>query len=185
MINEENFNFASRDPLLDEAFDPIAPLGQDSSTTNTRYLLPAFVLLILLSVYFNRRYGVVTRLPVFLRNSYEKNGIQTPVWIVNWERWIQASSIQRAFESINFSLNLLGRPLPINATPIERARQLGRILPKAMQNIHTLLDEHQTSLYTSREANISQARRAANQIRWLALIERTRYIFEGKPIENP
>jgi hypothetical protein len=120
-----------------------------------------------------------------LRSAYERNNIQTPAWIINWEQWINISPIERSFESINFSLRLLDTSLPIHATPIERAQGLIQILPKVENEVNTLLDEHQTSLYTSRQANVIRARRAAFTIRWQALLERVRYLLEGKPDETP
>jgi hypothetical protein len=48
-------------------------------------------------------------------------------------------------------------------------------------HIKILLDEHQTSLYTSRVANVIQARRAAFDVRKQVIVERIRYLFHGKP----
>ena len=109
--------------------------------------------------------------------------MQIPTWVVNWERWVDITPIERSFESINFGLRLLDKPMPVDATPIERVKKLAAILPKAETEIQTLLDEHQTSLYTSRVADVSRARKAALNIRMQALRERIRYIFEGKPIK--
>jgi len=75
--------------------------------------------------------------------------------------------------------------MPIYATPIERAKGLIKLLPNAKNDIDTLLDEHQTSLYTSRKADTQLARRSALRIRWQALIERVRYILNGRPLESP
>jgi len=120
-----------------------------------------------------------------LQSAYERNGLQTPIWIINWERWIKISPIEKSFESVNLGLRLLDKPMPLHATPIERAQRLTIILPKAENEINTLLDEHQTSLYTSRQADVIRARRAAFKIRWQVLLERIRYLIEGKPTENP
>lgn len=149
------------------------------------YLIPLFIAFVALTAYFSRRYSMPERLPVLLRATYERTGAQTPTWIINWEHWVHASPIEKAFDSINFSLRLLDRPMPVYATPIERAKGLIKLLPQAKNEINTLLDEHQTSLYTSRKADTSRARRAAFNIRLQAATERIRYIFEGKPFESP
>ncbi|NTU57267.1 MAG: hypothetical protein HGA79_13555, partial [Anaerolineales bacterium] len=149
------------------------------------YLIPLFVAFAALTVYFSRRYSVPERIPVLLRATYERSGTQTPSWILNWERWVNISPIERAFESVNFSLRLLDKSMPVYATPAERAKRLVQFLPKAQSEIDTLLDEHQTSLYTSKQADALRARRAALRIRWQALIERMRYVLEGKPVESP
>ena len=149
------------------------------------YLIPGFIAFVALAVYFSKRYAVPERIPVILRATYERSGAQTPAWIINWENWTKISPIEKAFESVNFSLRLLSNPMPIYATPVERAKGLIKLLPQAQSEINTLLDEHQTSLYTSRKADVLRARRSALRIRWQALTERVRYILEGKPIESP
>ena len=148
------------------------------------YLIPLFIAFSALTVYFSRRYSVPERLPVLLRATYERSGMQTPAWVNNWERWVNISPMERAFESVNFSLRLLDAPMSVDATPIERARNLTDILPRVKNEVNALLDEHQTSLYTFREADLARARRAALRIRWQALRERLRYALEGKPIES-
>lgn len=163
------------DPLVVEA-QPVNP---------GLYLIPVFIAFAALAVYFSRRYSVPERIPSMLRASYERSGTQTPTWVINWERWVNISPIERSFESINFSLRLLDNPMPVYATPIERAKGLIKLLPRATNEINTLLDEHQTSLYTSREADALLARRSAFRIRWQALNERVRYFLEGRPIESP
>ncbi|RPJ20064.1 MAG: hypothetical protein EHM33_29240, partial [Chloroflexi bacterium] len=92
------------------------------------------------------------------------------------------SPIEKAFESINFGLRQLDQAVPVHITPIERAAQLTRILPQEADQIKILLDEHQTSLYTSRIADVTQARRAASDIRKQVIRERIRYLFVGKPV---
>jgi len=148
------------------------------------YLIPLLIIAATLTVFFGRRYAVHTRLPGVLRTTYERSGTQTPNWIINWEHWANASQIQKAFESINFALNILKHPVPIHATPIERAMILNTILPRAEKYTQNLLDEHQTSLYTSREADVRRARHASINIRKYALLEAIRYIFEGRPVQN-
>ncbi|HAV78979.1 MAG TPA: hypothetical protein DCX53_16640 [Anaerolineae bacterium] len=150
----------------------------------SRYLIPLFIIFAVLIVYFSRRYSVPTRMPGILRTTYERTGFKTPHWIINWERWVTISSIEKSFESINFALGLLKHHVPIHATPIERAKALQAILPKAEKHTQKLLDEHQTSLYTSRQADASSARRAAFNISKYALLEAFRYIIEGRPIRD-
>jgi transglutaminase-like putative cysteine protease len=178
--NPENFR-----GLQDEEGIAIPDLEEAQPLNPAFYLIPLFTAFAALAVYFSRRYSVPDRIPVILRASYERAGAQTPAWIVNWERWVNISLIERAFDSVNFSLRLLERPMPVDATPIERARGLMSILPQAKNEIIALLDEHQTSLYTSRTADAARARRAAIRIRWQALIERLRYVLDGRPIESP
>jgi len=173
---------------LQEEGDVATPdqVGNEVQPVNPRlYLIPLFIAFGALAAYFSRRYSVPERIPVLLRATYERNGSQPPAWIVNWERWVQISPIERSFESINFGLRVLGTPMPVYATPIERAKGLKKLLPRMKNEIDTLLDEHQTSLYTSRKADVVRARRSALRIRWQTLNERVRYFLEGRPIESP
>lgn len=178
----------NRDRFLPDEEGDIAIPQQVEATPASNpslYLIPLFMAFAALTIYFSRRYSVPERLPVLLRAACERSGVQTPSWILDWERWVNVSPIERAFESINFSLRLLDRAMPPDATPIERALGLKKLLPNAENEIHALLDEHQTSLYTSRKADAARARRAAFRIRRQALIERLRYALEGKPIQSP
>jgi len=178
--NRENFR-----GLQEEADLAIPDQAEVTGPVNlSRYLIPLLIVFAALTVFFGRRYSVPTRLPSFLRTTYERAGVYTPNWIMNWERWVNASHIQRSFESINFALGLLKHPVPVHATPIERANALNDILPKAVKHTQNLLDEHQTSLYTSRKADLQRARLAAFNIRKYALLEAIRYIFEGRPIQD-
>jgi hypothetical protein len=72
--------------------------------------------------------------------------------------------------------------MPLHTTPVERAAKLTRILPGKANEIKVLLDEHQTSLYTSRIADVTQARQAALSLRKEVIVERMRYLLFGKPI---
>jgi hypothetical protein len=117
-----------------------------------------------------------------LRSSIERGGVDVPLWIIRWEQWVKLSPIEKAFESVNFGLRHLDQPVPVHSTPIERAERLTSLLPEAADQIKILLDEHQTSLYTSRVADVALARRAARGIRKQTILQRIRYLFFGKPL---
>jgi transglutaminase-like putative cysteine protease len=179
----DNSTFASRE-LSEEELNAAVAQPLDEPVNIYPYLTPFLIIIATLTIFFSRRYSVPARLPGILRTTYERNGIHTPGWILNWEKWVNVSQIQRSFESINFSLRLLKQSVPVHATPVERANELNGILPRAVKHTQNLLDEHQTSLYTSRTADASRARNAAFNIRKYALLEAIRYIFEGRPIRD-
>jgi hypothetical protein len=182
-IPNDDPNFSARE-LSEEELDAAVQQPVEEPVNPGRYLIPLLVVFAALTIYFGRRYSVPSRLPGMLLTTYERTGIQTPNWLINWERWVNTSRIQRSFESINFALRLLKHPVPIDATPAERAHVLNEILPNATNHTRNLLDEHQTSLYTSQEADSQRARLAAFNIRKYALFEALRYVFEGRPIRN-
>ncbi len=160
----------------------ITPAQQTAPSLTLYYLLPILAVVSALTVFLSRRYALPARVPVFLRSTFERTGIEVPIWIVRWEKWVKLSPIEKAFESINSALRQLDQPVPVHVTPIERASNLTRLLPDKADQIKILLDEHQTSLYTSRVGDVTQARRAAFDIRKQVIIERIRYLFFGKPI---
>jgi len=147
-------------------------------------LIPLFIAVVTLTFLINRRYPFATHVPVLVRASLERTGFEVPKWVLHWESWGHLSPIEKAFESINFGLRILDQRMPIYKTPVERAEKLAGILPQMSSQIKVLLDEHQTSLYTSRVADDIQARRAAFDIRKQVIIERIRYLFIGKPLRD-
>ncbi len=180
----QNLAELDNQPLPQESLDgqnntPESEVG--APVNPSLYLIPLLIIFAALTIYFSRRYAIPARIPVFIRTTIERSGSQAPNWVIHWERWTDLSPIERSFESINFGLRLLENPAPIHATPIERAQVLSNLLPKTENQVKKLLDEHQTSLYTSREADAALARRAAFIIRIQVLIEKVRYIVEGKP----
>lgn len=146
----------------------------------TLYLLPLFIALATLTVFLGRRYNAPARVPALVRATLERTGFQVPVWLLRWERWGALTPVQKQFETINFGLRWVNQPAPLHATPGERATALSHILPQLAHPIKVLLDEHQTSLYTSHTADEKLARRAANQIRTQVLIALIRYFWTGR-----
>jgi hypothetical protein len=155
---------------------PISPL---------LYLIPVFLAATAALFLFNRRFPFSTHVPVFIRSSFEQAGLKVPGWVYDWESWGKISQVEKAFESINFGLRTLdGQLVPVHSTPVERARKLTQILPQMSEQIKLLLDEHQTYLYTSRVADVVQARRAAFDIRKQVIVERIRHLLYGKPVRD-
>jgi len=179
---EDNPNFASRNPIEEEGLDPNAQ--SNAGRNPLLYLLPLLIVLAGLTIFLSRRYGLHPQIPSYIRITMERTGIETPLWITRWERWVGLSPIERAFESINFGLRQLDESPPIHATPVERADKLSHILTPMADQIKVLLDEHQTSLYTSRTADIDQARRVALNIRVQTILARVRHFLTGSYVTN-
>lgn len=176
---EENGDFASREQI-DEGLT--TPVGTPARVFPPFYLISLSAIVLALMIYLSLRYSIATRVPVFLRATIERTGIEVPIWVTRWEKWVKLSPIEKSFESVNFALRYLDQAVPAHTTPIERAAKLTRILPGKADQIKILLDEHQTSLYTSRIADITEARRAALNLRGQVILERIRYLFFGKPM---
>jgi transglutaminase-like putative cysteine protease len=169
---------AIRDPEPDKAADQTSQL--DSRLTPTLYLILFLIIFAPLTIFITRRYNIPARVPTLMRTAIERTGIETPPWIIHWERWVALSPIERSFESINIALRRIKRPQPIHATPVERAEILAIALPNLQPVIKVLLDEHQTSLYTSRVADETKARQAAFRIRTQSLLSLIRRLITGR-----
>jgi len=152
----------------------------DSKLIRTLYLILFLSVFATLTIYLSRRYALPARVPTFVRATIERAGVSAPIWLIHWEHWSRLGPIERAFESINTSLRRLKQPAPIHATPVERTASLSNILPQLKIEIKVLLDEHQTSLYTSRVADEKRARRAAFQIRTKVSLALIRYFWTGR-----
>jgi transglutaminase-like putative cysteine protease len=176
---EDSLDFASRD-RTEEGVD--APAQQLPAGFQPMYLLSLLMIATGLTIFLSLRYALPERVPSFLRTAIERTGIDVPAWVVRWETWVKLSPIERAFESVNFGLRTLDQAVPVHSTPVERAAKLTHLLPAKANEIKVLLDEHQTSLYTSRVADVTQARRAALDLRKQVIVERIRYLFFGKTV---
>ena len=174
---EDSEDFAGRDPLDEAGVDSTVP--EEAPVRPNLYLIPLFIALAALTVILSRRYNLSGRMPVFVHAAFERSGARIPTWVLRWEQWTLLSPIERAFESINFSLRLMKQPAPVHSTPIERARTLSNLLPHIAAPIKILLDEHQTSLYTSRKADVNRARRAAFMVRLQTILARIRRFVTG------
>ncbi len=176
-LEEDNLNTANGNQT-DQNLTPARPLAP---ILLILYSIPLLAIVVALIVFLSQRYALPTRVPVLLRATIERTGIDVPIWVIRWEKWVKLSPIEKSFESVNFALRHLDQPVPVHIKPIERAAKLTDILPAQADQIKILLDEHQTSLYTSRVADITQARQAAFTLRKQVIAERIRYLFFGKP----
>lgn len=140
-----------------------------------RVVMIALAVLAILDLgYLAYRRRFLQRLPAFVARSLESSGLSAPPWIRTWERWSRAQPVERYFASINLSLRWLGRRVPLDATPADRAQVLAGLLPEAQENIETLRDELESGLYTPRRADLGRARRASLLILMRSLLMRVR-----------
>jgi len=191
-VDRDNTNdaaFINRNtPLLDDAIPtppeqvdlPSVPTQEPQRFSPTFYLILILIIFTPLTVFVTHRYQLSARMPSLVRTTIERTGFESPAWVIRWERWVTLSPVERSFESINSALRRIRKPQPIHATPVERAEMLAITLPNLKPVIKVLLDEHQTSLYTSRIANASKARQAAFQITTQSLLAIVRHFMTGQ-----
>lgn len=103
---------------------------------------------------------------------YERRGLSAPAWLPRFLAWLEASAIQRAFQSINRGLKWLDDEIPQHLTPRERAERLAELLPEAHEEIMQLLGEHEQTLFTPEVGDIENAQRASRTITQAALKRR-------------
>jgi hypothetical protein len=175
----ERTNAAGRlNPLLPQADEDNTPAERplpedvgadvaDGSTPDPRLLLPrgiplALTLILLFAFWhLNRRYALLEQTPGRLIEALERRQAPVPTWLRNWDLYLRAGPLGRAFEWINLSLRWLGEPPPVHATPAQRARVLCELMPAAAENIQTLAGEYQASLYSRRLGDVDLARQMA------------------------
>jgi hypothetical protein len=149
----------------------IPPDATQPTERNPMILIAAALVITVALWGLNRQYAVVERLPARLQTMYERNGGQAPAWIINWSRWNMLTPIERAYQTINRCLRLLGENPAVHATPAERSRALARRLPEASRPIKTLVTQHQASLFSPQPGLIRLAKRASFSI-WVNTFRR-------------
>jgi transglutaminase-like putative cysteine protease len=131
----------------------LTPAGRTLFTT-----LP--ILAVLIAVMLAYRFRVLNRLPDYLTRILETGGGPAPAWVRNWERWNRLEPVERAFSSVRWTLRLLGKAQPPDATPSAQAVALSRVLPSAARQIAALKEELEAGLFTPQPADLGRARAA-------------------------
>lgn len=116
--------------------------------------------------HLERKHAIRRRIPRLIRATYERYGLSIPNWLETWERWSNATAVERSFQAINHGLTWLGHPQPPHATPTERADLLKTLLPSLSKEIERLKVEHENTLFSQTPGDSQQAARAAWIIRW-------------------
>lgn len=142
-------------------------------------ILTAVLLLAVTAILLKRRFAPVLTLNSAIRTAIQRSGWEVPAWVNAGLNWSALSPTERAFQSINISLSWMGRPQASHVTATERANLLQKLIPVAAPAIETLLNEHQSEMFTPREGNKSAARRAAWTILFQAIYARLKIIILG------
>jgi transglutaminase-like putative cysteine protease len=150
---------------------------QNSNTIATYQTIRVWVIIsiIVLSVIgggvwlLNRKEPLGRRIPRVVRAFYQHNGLSVPTWLKRWERWSEVNVVERSFHAINQSLAWLGKPQPAHVTPAERAELLKNLLPSLTDDIETLKEQHEQTLFSPTPGDAAKAVRAAWRIRYLTI----------------
>jgi len=176
-------NLGIQSPLAQEdSLLPTDPNQTDqniASTNNRRQagIAVGVLVIIVLVIIIKRRYRGNTQPALILRAFVERNGGEAPRWLVQWTDWTVLTPIEKYFNNINRALKWMGKPQPVHATPSERAETLKRLVPSASTSIDSLLDEHQSALFSSHGGNLPIARRAAWMVISQSLIKRLKILI--------
>jgi transglutaminase-like putative cysteine protease len=160
---------ANRIPELVEIAPPAAPLPFPLTPAGRALCTALPFLAAVLAIALAYRLRVFYRLPAFVSRTLEAAGGPAPAWVRSWERWNGLEPVERAFASVTWSLRLLGKAQPINATPAVQAAALSRLLPSAAPQIDVLRGEVETGLFTPRPVDLGRARRASAAVLLQAL----------------
>ena len=132
-------------------------------------------------VRLHKRLPVPKRFMLFMFLFYRWRGIAIPNWLEHWQRWSELSEVERAFHTINQSINWLKQAQPESITPAERVKLLKKLLPDAAADIDILAYEHEMTLYSSTPGDPLRARQSAWKIRFYTLRHLFDRLFSGAP----
>ena len=96
-----------------------------------------------------------------MAHNIEATGGLVPRWLRQWERWFQLQPVERPFAVVGWTLRLLGRPQPPDATPAAQARRCRRSYRPRQEHLAILRSELETGLFTNRAVQLGRARRAS------------------------
>jgi len=150
------------------------PLGFLATPLGRAVSLGIAILALAVLAWFNRRGRYLDRLPAALARAYTRGEGRAPRWIELWVWWAGLSPIERAFQSVNVSLNLLGQPAPTQASPARRGQLLGQLLPAVSGDIQQVVHAHEAALYSGGRANPAHPRASVIRILAHAAVERLR-----------
>ena len=108
-------------------------------------------------------------LPVLLERHLKKRGKPVPGWLQRWSRIAQMSAAEKAYRQVGQAIRLLGSPLNQAQTPAERAQALLDVIPDARDPLHDIVNEYTLDQFSNHIINEERAKKAARQIRALAL----------------
>ena len=122
--------------------------------------------------------------PIVLERSLLRVGVHPPNYLQLWARRAALSPLEKAYLEINNALKRLGSRPNATDTPAERARSLGQIVPDADPPAQKLVTEYQLATFSPQPADISTARQAGSEIRFLSyktLLQRIITRFQKPP----
>jgi transglutaminase-like putative cysteine protease len=82
-LTEGDLGLTDRD-RTEEGLD--APVQEVAPTYTLYYLLPLLIVFAVMAIFLSRRYALHTRVPVLLRTTFERTGIDVPIWVMRWEK---------------------------------------------------------------------------------------------------
>ncbi len=129
---------------------------------------------------YNLHANWVAKIPRYFETRAAQAGTKPPRWIRTWAAWTRLTPMERAFETVNFSLRSFGERIPVHVSAGERAKALTRLLPTARSPVQILTAHHEAALFgrggesnlPQRGASLHEARRAATSIRLHTILAR-------------
>jgi transglutaminase-like putative cysteine protease len=116
-------------------------------------------------------------LPVFLEESLIRHGRRAPAWLISWARSFRYTPIQKAYNGINRSLNILSVKVPQSATPREREQALADHLPAVHEAGTRIIEEYHRETYGQTRGDASRVTGVAKMMQNLALRTRLAQIY--------
>ena len=101
----------------------------------------------------------IRSLPILLENRLDEDGKDIPKWLRRWSFKAQFSPAERAYRQLGRSIRILGQPLDLSETPIERAQTLINLLPSARRQILQIVNAYQLDQYSLQDVEKEHTRK--------------------------
>jgi len=102
---------------------------------------------------------------VIIEETLIQRGWRVPGWLKRHARLARRTPIEKMFSTVGELLRAWGKQPSLNHTPSEQVAQLSVLVPEIAVYADVLLDEYQRSIYSQFPADMSRARRAAEDLR--------------------
>lgn len=170
------------EPMPGEIDRPLPEPTEVEEQVTTPWLLPTAGGVLLLSILFlvlnkSIRKGKNDPLPVVLERRLIKQGKSVPRFLHLWSKLTRMTITEKAYHQLGLAIRILGNPLNHAETPKERGETLAALLPEAKIAISDVVNEYELRQFSKHYSSPVIARKAARQIRQLAIKTRLRRLL--------
>ena len=118
------------------------------------------------------------RLAVPLKKMFDKYHWKSPTWLE--KAGVSTERERKAYQQLERSARLLGKPVEASLTPMERGAQLVEMLPGMDDEINVVVNEYEKEAFSPHSADMPAASEAGLKVIKTAQFQRLARIFKKK-----